>query len=230
VQHEEHDARSISGDIVSAKPVDDKPVVLVSDKPVEVKPLIVEAKDMSACVPCVPLPVHVDMGVQTDDSCADHVTVHMVPRVDERSFVRTPVRRFVGAAVQMHKGKDGHVRQLCGPGITHLLQGRAKQVHVQQHKVPARVDKKKVVAPMSWRVWRRKEAHTAVTSRAGQEGGCGVVGRRDLKMAKTRDAFVDITPPFRADPHALRTTLFEGGEVDTGMTEEVKPNFRTPPS
>jgi hypothetical protein len=35
VQHEEHDAKSISGDIVSAKPVDDKPVVLVSDKPVD---------------------------------------------------------------------------------------------------------------------------------------------------------------------------------------------------
>jgi hypothetical protein len=44
VQHEEHDAKSISGDIVSAKPVDNKPVVLVSDKP-----LVVKGKDMSAC-------------------------------------------------------------------------------------------------------------------------------------------------------------------------------------
>ena len=43
-------------------------------------------------------------------------------------------------------------------------------------------------------------------------------------------AIVYIPPPFRADPHALGTTLFEGGEDDTGMTEEVKPNFRTPPS
>jgi hypothetical protein len=48
VQHEEHDAKSIGGDNVSAKPVDDKPIVLVSDKPVEVKPLIYEGKDMSA--------------------------------------------------------------------------------------------------------------------------------------------------------------------------------------
>jgi hypothetical protein len=63
VQPEEHDAKSVVRDIVSAKPVDDKPVVLVSDKPVEVKPLIDEGKDMLACVPCVPLPVHVDMGV-----------------------------------------------------------------------------------------------------------------------------------------------------------------------
>jgi hypothetical protein len=63
VQLEEHDAKSVSGDIVSAKPVDDKPVVLVSDKPVEVKPLIDAGKDMSACVPCVPPPVCVDMGV-----------------------------------------------------------------------------------------------------------------------------------------------------------------------
>jgi hypothetical protein len=63
VQHEEHDAKSVSGDIVSAKPIDDTPVVLVSDKPVEVKPLIAEGKDMPACVPCVPLPVRVDMGV-----------------------------------------------------------------------------------------------------------------------------------------------------------------------
>jgi hypothetical protein len=51
-QHEEHDANSIDGDNVSAKPVDDKPVVLVSDKPVEVKPHIDEGKDMSAYVPC----------------------------------------------------------------------------------------------------------------------------------------------------------------------------------
>jgi hypothetical protein len=60
VQHEEHDAKSIGADIVSTKPIDDKLVVLVSDKPVEVKPLIAKGKDMSACVP---LPVHVDMGV-----------------------------------------------------------------------------------------------------------------------------------------------------------------------
>jgi hypothetical protein len=129
VQHEEHDAKSVGGDIVSAKPVDDKPVVLVSDKPVEVKPLIDEGKDMSACVPCVPLPVRVDMGVQTDDDGADLVPVHMVPRVVSHSFVRTPRRRFVGVAVRVHTGKDGRFRQLCGPGIT-TLQGRAKKVHV----------------------------------------------------------------------------------------------------
>jgi hypothetical protein len=63
VQLEEHDAKSIGADIVSAKPVDDKPVVLVGDKPVEVKPHIDEGKDMLACIPCVPLPVLVDMGV-----------------------------------------------------------------------------------------------------------------------------------------------------------------------
>jgi hypothetical protein len=45
---------------------------------------------MPACVPCVPLPVCVDVGVQTDDSGADHVLMHMVPRVVSHSFVRTP--------------------------------------------------------------------------------------------------------------------------------------------
>jgi hypothetical protein len=124
VQHEEHDVKSVGGDIFSTKPVDDKPVVLVSDKPVEVKPHIDEGKDMSACVPCVPLPVHVDMGVQTDDGDADHVLVHMVPQVVSHSFVRTPRKHFVGAAIRVHKGKDGHVRQFCGPGIT-TLQSRA---------------------------------------------------------------------------------------------------------
>jgi hypothetical protein len=83
-----------------------------------------EGKDMSACVPCVPLPVHVDMGVQTDDGDADHVLVHMVPQVVSHSFVRTPRKHFVGAAIRVHKGKDGHVRQFCGPGIT-TLQSRA---------------------------------------------------------------------------------------------------------
>ena len=186
-----------------------------------------ERKDVAACIT---LPVCVDIGVQTDTSCADLVSVHRAPRVDGRCrYMRTPVRHFTGAAVRMHTGRDGHVRQLCGPGITHLLLGRAKQVHVQQHKVPARVHKTKVMAPISRRVWRRKEAPTAVPSRAGQVGGCGVVGRRDLKMAAACDV-VDITTPFRAVPHALGTTRFEGGEDDTGMTEEVKPNFRTPPS
>jgi hypothetical protein len=128
-QHEEHDATSVSGDIVSAKPIDDKPVVLVSDKPVEVKPLIDDGNDMSACVTCVPLPVRVDMGIQTDDGGADHVPVHLVPRVVSHRFVRTPRRSFVGAAVRVHIGKDGHVRQLCGLGIT-TLQGHAKKVHV----------------------------------------------------------------------------------------------------
>jgi hypothetical protein len=155
-QHEEHDATSVSGDIVSAKPVDDKPVVLVSDKPVEVKPLIDDVKDMSACVPYVPLPVRVDMGVQTNDGGADRVPVHLVPRVVSHRFVRTPRRCFVGAAVRVHTCKDGRVRQLCGPGIT-TLQGRAKKVHVQQRKVPARIEKKKVEAPPYKFIWRRKE-------------------------------------------------------------------------
>jgi hypothetical protein len=156
VQLEEHDAKSVSGDIVSAKPIDDKPVVLVSDKLVEVKPHIDEGKDMSACVPYVPLPVRVDMGVQTDEVDADRVPVHTVPRVVSHSFVRTPRKRFVGAAVRVHIGKDGRVRQLCGPSIT-TLQGRAKQVHVQQRKVLARIEKKKVEAPKYKFIWRRKE-------------------------------------------------------------------------
>jgi hypothetical protein len=56
-------------------PIDDKPVVIVSDKRVEVKPPIDEKKDIPICV---------DTGVQTDDSCADPVSLHMVPRVYDR--------------------------------------------------------------------------------------------------------------------------------------------------
>jgi hypothetical protein len=111
------------------------------------------------------------------------------------------------------------------------LQGRAKQVHVQQRKVPARIEKKKVEAPKYKFIWRRKEVQPprVVSSRAGQEGGCGEEGTQDLKTAKMRGSIVDIPPPFQADPHALGTMLFEGGEDDIGMKEEVKPNFRTPP-
>ena len=71
-----------------------------------------------------------------------------------------------------------------------------------------------------------------MSSQAGCEGGCGVEGKQDLKTANMRGANVYIPPPFRADPHALGTTLLEGGEDDTGTTgmqEEVQPNFRTPP-
>ena len=130
--------------------VDDEPVVLVCDKPVENKPLISKRKDAAACVTIL---VCVDIGVQTDDVCVDHVTLPVVLRGDKHCFVSTHVRRCVGAAVQMHKGKDGRVRQLCGPGIT-TLQGRAKQVHVQQRKVPARIEKKKVEAPKYKFIWR----------------------------------------------------------------------------
>jgi hypothetical protein len=167
VQHEEHDAKSVVRDIVSAKPVDDKPV--------EVKPHIDEGKDMSACVPCVPLPVRVDMGVQTNDGDADRVPVHMVPRVVSHSFARTPRKCFVGAAVRVHKAKDGRVRQLCGPGIT-TLQGRAKQVHVQQCKVPTRIEKKKVEAPKYKFIWRpstRRSGGSRSSSRHPTgEGNC----------------------------------------------------------
>ena len=168
------------------------------------------------------------MGVQTDDGGVDRVPVHMVPRVVSHSYVSTPVRRCVGAAVRMHKVKDGRVRQLCGPGIT-ILQGRAKKIHVPQ-RAPSRFEKKKVVAPKSKLMWRRKEAPSAVSSQVGREGGCGVEGKQDLKTANKRDALVYIPPPFRADPQALRTTLLEGGEDDMGTTEEVQPNCRTPPS
>jgi hypothetical protein len=144
--------RKASVVILFQRSLDDKPVVLVSDKPVEDKLHIDEGKYMSTCVPCVPLPVRVDVGVQTDDSGADRVPVHMVPRVVSHSFVRAPQKCFVGAAVRMHKGKDGRVRQLCGLGIT-TVQVRAKQVHVQQCKVPARIEKKKVEAPKYKFIW-----------------------------------------------------------------------------
>jgi hypothetical protein len=83
-QPEEHDARSVSVAIISAMPIDDKPVVLISDKPVEVKPLLDEIKNISACsIVCV------DTGVQTDAHCVDRVSVQMPQRVEDRSFVST---------------------------------------------------------------------------------------------------------------------------------------------
>jgi hypothetical protein len=169
------------------------------------------------------------MGVQTDDGGVDRVPVQMVPWVVSQSFVRTPRKHFVGAAVRVHTGKDGRVCQLCGPGIT-TLNGRAKKVHVQPQRAPSRVEKKKVVTPKYKFFWRRKEVQPprAVSSRAGQEGGCSEEGKQDLKTVNMHGAIVDILPPFRADPHALGTTLFEGGEDDMGTKEEVKPNFRTP--
>jgi hypothetical protein len=70
LQPEEHDAWSVSVAIVSAVPVDDKPVILISDKPVEVKPLLDKRTYIAACsIVCV------DKGVQTDAPCADHVSV-----------------------------------------------------------------------------------------------------------------------------------------------------------
>jgi hypothetical protein len=138
------------------------------------------------------------MGVQTDDGGVDRVPVHMVSWVVSHSFVRTPRKHFVGAVVHVHKGNDGRVRQLCGPDIT-TLQGCAQKVHVQQQSAPSRVEKKKKgEAPKYKFIWRRKEVRPprVVSSRAGQEGGCGAVGKQDLKTANMHGAIVDILPPF----------------------------------
>src|SRR3954468_18361936 len=191
LQPEELDAKSVSTETDSAMPVDDKPVVLVSDKPVEVKPLIGEKKEIAACdTPSV----CVDKGVQTDDGDVRD-SVHMATRFDDRYFVRTPLPRFVGVVVRMHKGKDGRVRQLCGPGIT-TLQGRPKKVHVPQQRAPSSVEKKKVVAPKSKLIWRRKEAHSVVSSQA----------------ATMCDA-VDITPTFQRDLTRWGQRFLKGGRM-----------------
>jgi hypothetical protein len=93
------------------------------------------------------------------------------------------------------------------------------------------VEKKyKVVAPKSKLMWHRKVVPNVMANQASQEEGCGEVGRQDLKMVHKRDA-IDIMPPFREDPTALRTMLFEGedGEDNEGpMKLKVNPNFRTP--
>ena len=46
------------------------------------------------------------------------------------------------------------------------------------------------------------------TSQAGQEGGCGVVGREDLKMAMAHDVVVDMTPPFSSRPSRVEDNAF----------------------
>jgi hypothetical protein len=58
VQHEEHDAQSVVRDIFLAKPIDGKPVVLVSDKLVEVKPHIGERSGQNSRITGV-IPYHV---------------------------------------------------------------------------------------------------------------------------------------------------------------------------
>jgi hypothetical protein len=68
-----------------------------------------------------------------------------------------------------------------------------------------------MLAPKFKLIWRRKEAPSAVSSQAGRDGGCGVVGRQDLRMARTCD--LHITSPFPEDPHALGTTLLEEGRM-----------------
>ena len=65
-----------------------------------------------------------------------------------------------------------------------------------------------------------------------------MAGQRDLQMAAKRAIVADLRPLIREDTPALRTTPFQGGEDDEGipvphvvpLKEEVKPNFRTPPS
>lgn len=213
VQHEVHDVPSIDVGDVSAMPVDDKPV-FVGDKPDEAT-LFVDV-DVTACAT---VPVCVDASIQTDTVCADGVSVHMAQmrvggvggeRVSgdsgQRHYrARSTVVQF-SATPRMHRGKDGRVRHLCGPGITHLVQG-----HVQRYRGPSKPRKRKVLVSKSKLMWRRKEAPSAVSSQAGREGGCGVEGKQDLRTARTCD--VHITSPFPEDPHTLGTTLFEGGRM-----------------
>ncbi|KAK1648726.1 hypothetical protein QYE76_066531 [Lolium multiflorum] len=149
VQQEVHVVPSIDVGDVSAMPVDDKPV-LVGDKPDEATLLVDE--DVAACAT---VPVCVDASIQTDDVCADDVSVHVAQmrvggvggeRVSgdsgQRHYrARSTAVQFT-ATPRMHRGKDGRVRHQCGPGITHLVQG-----HVQRHKGPSKPHKKKELAP-----------------------------------------------------------------------------------
>ncbi|KAK1611909.1 hypothetical protein QYE76_035582 [Lolium multiflorum] len=99
VQHKVHDVPSIDVGDVSAKPVDDKPV-LVGDKPDEAT-LVVDV-DVAACAT---VPVCVDVSTQTDDGCADGVSVH---------------------TAQMRVGGVGgeQVREAIADGVSARCQGR----------------------------------------------------------------------------------------------------------
>ena len=103
----------------------------------------------------VPLLVCVDKCVQTDDVRDVRVSMHVEARLLDRKCVRSALRN-IGAAVPMHKGKDGHVRQLCGPGIAPVVRGRAPKVRLRVCEAPISVvkkKKKKDVALQFARVW-----------------------------------------------------------------------------
>ena len=89
LQQMEHDAKSVGTEIDSTMHVDDKPL-FVGDKLVEDKPLLEEMEDIAACVP-----VCVDKGVETINDCVDPVLVHVVPKVDDHSYVSSHVRSLV---------------------------------------------------------------------------------------------------------------------------------------
>ena len=84
--------------------VDDKQVVPVGDKQVDVKPL---SDEMMMIAASPTLPICVDRGIQIDDNGVARVSVHMEERVVDRRFVGPVVRRLDGAAMHMHRGKDG---------------------------------------------------------------------------------------------------------------------------
>ncbi|KAK1698221.1 hypothetical protein QYE76_014918 [Lolium multiflorum] len=99
VQHKVHDVPSIDVGDVSAKPVDDKQV-LVGDKPDEAT-LVVDV-DVTACDT---VPVCVDVSTQTDDGSTNGVSVHMA---------------------QMRVGGVGgeQVREAIADGVSARCQGR----------------------------------------------------------------------------------------------------------
>jgi ribosomal protein L23 len=116
VQQEVHDVLSIDVGDVSAMPVDDKPI-LVGDKTDEAT-LVVDV-DVAACAT---VPVCVEASMQTNDICADDVSVHMAQmrvggvggeRVSGDSGqrhcrARSTVVQF-SATPRIHGGKTGSV-------------------------------------------------------------------------------------------------------------------------
>ncbi|KAK1644469.1 hypothetical protein QYE76_062274 [Lolium multiflorum] len=114
VQHKVHDVPSVDVGDLSAMPVDDKPV-LVGDKPDEANPIVDD--DVAACAT---VPVCVDASIQTDDVCADSVSVHMAQmrvggvggeRVNgdsgQRHYRARGTAVKFSATPRMHRGKDG---------------------------------------------------------------------------------------------------------------------------
>ncbi|KAK1618356.1 hypothetical protein QYE76_023873 [Lolium multiflorum] len=212
VQHEVHDVPSVNVGDVSATPVDNTPV-LVGDKPDEAT-LVVDV-DVAACATVL---VCVDASTQTDDVCADGVSMHMAQmrvggvggeRVSgdsgQRHYRARSTAVQFSATPRMHRGNDVRPHSHFTP-TPFLMPPRAR---LTRHSTP---ESKMATADLGSTEWERSKTSAQDINLLKK---LGINKQKNSLRFPSEESYP--SPPMKYRNHKTASplpSLPEGGEVE----------------